>query len=257
MGLIDSHAHLTFLELREQVNDVLERCQQAGVERVITIGTELSDARAAIELAVQHPNQISVAGGFHPHEADKVTEADFREMVKLWDDARVIALGEMGLDYHYDFADREVQRRVLTWQLAEAVKRDKPVIIHCREAYDDVEPMLIDHGFVSRRVVFHCFTGSDKEAQRIAENGWRISFTGIVTFPKSTELQAIAKSYPKNALMVETDSPYLSPVPVRNKRPNEPAHVAHTARFLADLREQPFEQLVEQTNKNTKDFFGL
>lgn len=257
MGLIDSHAHLTFPELREQVYDVLDRCQQAGVERVITIGTDLSDMRAALELADRYPRQISAAGGFHPHEAEKVSEADFQEMIKLWDDVRVIALGEMGLDYHYDLADREVQRRVLAWQLTEAAKRDKPVIIHCREAYDDIERMLIDHGFANRRVVFHCFTGSATEALRIAEHGWRISFTGIVTFPKSTELQAIAKAYPNNALMVETDSPYLSPVPVRGKRPNEPAFVAHTARFLADLRNQPFEQLVEQTNKNTQEFFGL
>lgn len=257
MGLIDSHAHLTYPEFAGRMEDVLVRCRDAGVERVITIGTSLSDARKAIELAEQYPTCIHAAIGFHPHEADKVSESDLAAMAELWDDERVVAFGEMGLDYHYDFADRGNQKKVFAGQLELARSRGKPLIIHCREALEDAVPMLVDYGFANRSVVFHCFTGTRAEADRIAKHGWRISFTGIVTFAKSGELQEIAKRYPADQLMVETDSPYLSPVPVRGVRPNEPAHVAHVARFLADLRGICYEELVEQTSANTKLFFGL
>ena len=257
MGLIDSHAHLTYPEFEGRMEDVLSRCGEADVNRVITIGTSLSDARKAIELSERYPTRVHAAVGFHPHEADKVAEADFAAMADLWDHERVVAFGEMGLDYHYDFADRGNQKRVFARQLELAVGRGKPLIIHCREALDDVSPMLVDHGFENHSVVFHCFTGTNAEAERIAERGWRISFTGIVTFPKSGELQEIARRYPADQLMVETDSPYLSPVPVRGVRPNVPSHVAHVARFLADLRDTSYSELVEQTSANTKLFFGL
>ncbi len=257
MGLIDTHAHLTFPELREQVADVLARCDEAGIDRVITIGTDLADARAAIAMAERHPARIAAAGGFHPHEAGKVTDEGLAAMAKLWSDPRIVAFGEMGLDYHYDFADRRVQQDVLARQLELAKPHDRPLIIHCREAFEDLVPILLDHGFADRRVVFHCFTGTADEAVVLASHGWRISFTGIVTFKGSTELQRIARTYPASALMVETDSPYLSPVPVRSKRPNEPAHVAHTARFLAELRGVGYEELVEQTTHNARAFFGL
>ena len=257
MGLIDSHAHLTYPEFDGRMDEVLARCTEAGVDQVITIGTSLSDARRAVALSVQYPARIHAAVGFHPHEADKVTEADLTAMAELWRQGRVVAFGEMGLDFHYDFADRANQKKVFARQLDLAGDREKPLIIHCREALDHAAPMLLDHGFAHRPVVFHCFTGTRAEADRIAEHGWRISFTGIVTFPKSDELRQIAKSYPSDQLMVETDSPYLSPVPVRGRRPNEPAHVAHVARFLAELRGVAFDELVEQTAANTKRFFGL
>ena len=257
MGLIDTHAHLTFPELSEQVADVLARCDEAGVDRVVTIGTDLADAREAIALAQRHPTRISAAGGFHPHEAGKVTDEDIAAMAELWAGSDIVAFGEMGLDYHYDFADRQVQKDVFAHQIELAKPHDRPLIIHCREAFPDLVPILLAHGFADRRVVFHCFTGTADEAAVLAAHGWRLSFTGIVTFKGSTELQSIARAYPTDALMVETDSPYLSPVPVRSKRPNEPANVAHTARFLAELRGVAYEQLVEQTSHNARAFFGL
>ncbi len=257
MGLIDSHAHLTYPELAPQIEALLARCAEAGVERVITIGTDLDDARAAIALAQRFPEQVSAAVGFHPHHADGVMEAKVAAMTELFDDPRVVAFGEMGLDYHYDFADRANQRRTFAAQLMPAQGRDKAIIIHCREAFNDCVPMLLEHGFARRRVVFHCFTGTAEEAAVIAGHGWRISFTGIVTFPKSNALQAIAREYPAEKLMVETDSPYLSPVPVRSKKPNEPAHVAHVAKFLAELRGVAYEELVAATQRNTREFFGM
>jgi TatD DNase family protein len=257
MGLIDTHAHLTFPELASQVEAVLERCGQAGVEHVITVGTDLDDARNAVALAERFADRVSAAVGFHPHEADRVSDEDIATMAQLWMHPRVVAMGEMGLDYHYDLADRAKQRKVFAGQLREAANVDKPVVIHCREAVDDAIAVLVEHGFSGRRVVFHCFTGTAEEAARLAGHGWRISFTGIVTFPKSNELQDIARAYPGDQLMVETDAPYLSPVPVRGKRPNEPAHVAHTARFLADLRGEVFEELAARTTENARQFFRL
>lgn len=256
-GIIDSHAHLTYPDFVGRIDEVLARCDAVGVEQVITIGTSLADAKSAVELAQQFPTRVRPAAGFHPHHADEASDDDFRAMAELWDDPRVVAFGEMGLDYHYDLADRGNQKRVFARQLEMAALRNKPIVIHGREAHDEVEAMLVDHGFEGRRVVFHCFTGTRAEAERIGARGWRISFTGIVTFPKSTELQHIAREYPADQLMVETDSPYLSPVPVRGIRPNEPANVAHVARFLAELRGVAYADLVAFTAANTRAFFGL
>jgi len=257
MGLIDSHAHLTFPELVDQVAEVLQRAREAGVERVITVATDLADARRAVDLAERHPDRIDVAAGFHPHEAGQVTDETFSAMAALWAHPKVVALGEMGLDYHYDFADRALQRSVFGRQLTEAAARVEPIVVHCREALDDTIRILLEHGFERRPVVFHCFTGSAEEAARIAGHGWRISFTGVVTFKKSDALRDVARAYPAEHLMIETDAPYLSPEPVRGRRPNEPAFLAHTARCLAELRGGPFAELAEQTARNTREFFEL
>jgi len=257
MGLIDSHAHLTYPELGLQIDAVLARCADAGVDRIITIGTDLADGRRAIELAMRHPTRIRAGVGFHPHHAEAVADGNYGAMAELWGHPLVVAAGEMGLDYHYDFADRAIQRSVFAKQLESARGLSLPLIIHCSDAFEDAVLLLCDHGFRDRYVVFHCFTGTEAEVARAAECGWRISFTGIVTFRDSTALQGLAKAYPETDLMIETDSPYLSPVPVRGRRPNEPANLVHTARFLADLRGVPFETLVEQTSRNTERFFGM
>lgn len=257
MGLIDSHAHLTYDELYSHIDDVLARCAAAGVDHVITVGTSPPDIDRALALAARFADQVSVAAGIHPHHAGEVTLADLDALAQPWHDPRVVALGEMGLDYHYDFADRSVQREVFAGQLARARDLEKPLVLHSREALDDTIGLLLDHGFAHRPAVFHCFTGTSEEAARIAAHGWRISFTGIVTFRKSVWLQEIARAYPADQLMIETDAPYLSPEPVRGKRPCEPAYIAHTARFLADLRNEPFDRFADQTAKNTRDFFRL
>lgn len=257
MSLIDSHAHLTYAPLREQLAAVMRRCVEAGVERVITVGTDAEDARAAVELSARHPGRIHAAVGIHPHHAGKATEEAIEEIAGLWRSGGVAAAGEMGLDYHYDFADRAVQQRVFEEQLERCRPLELPVIIHARESIQDIVPILLRRGFGGRRVVFHCFTGTAEEARTLAEHGWRISFTGIVTFKKSEWLQEIAREYPADQLMVETDAPYLSPEPVRRKHPNEPAHVVHTATFLAGLRGVAVAELHAQTYRNTREFFGL
>ncbi len=256
MGLIDSHAHLTFDALAHQVDEVLARAEAAGVDHVISIATDMADAARVLDLARAH-SCVSAAMGFHPHEAGKITDADWGLFGNLVVEPDIVAIGEMGLDYHYDFADRRVQQEVFARQLEVATPTGKPIIIHCREAHDDAVAILREGGYAGRPVVFHCFTGTQAEAAALDDNGWRLSFTGVVTFKNAGDLVEIARSYPLDRMMVETDAPYLSPIPVRNVRPNEPAHVAHTARFLANLKAIPFEDFAAQTSANTRAFFGL
>jgi TatD DNase family protein len=255
MGLIDSHAHLTMPELCDQLQAILDRAREAGVERVISVGVNLEDSRAVLRLCEAHPELIQAVIGFHPHEAAKVTDAQIAALTELLDHPAVVGFGEIGLDYHYDFSPRDVQRQVFAKQLAVAADHPLPLVIHSREAFDDTARLLIEHGFEQRPVVFHCFTGTADQVQHAARHGWRISFTGVVTFAKSQWLQRIARTYPLEHLMLETDSPYLSPEPVRSQRPNEPALVAHIARFLAELRGLAYEDFVERTSENTGGFY--
>lgn len=256
MGLIDSHAHLTAEPLLAEVDAVLDRASAAGVDHVIAIGTDMTDAQRVIRLA-RSDRRVSAAIGIHPHEAGKVTDADWEQFERLMASPVVVALGEMGLDYHYDFADRCTQRAVFEQQLKLVSSTDRPIVIHNREAHDDTVAILKVGGFAGRKVVFHCFTGSSTEAADVADHGWRISFTGVVTFKNSKALQSIAAAYPIDQLMVETDSPYLSPVPVRSRRPNEPAYLVHTARFLAAQRDMDYDAFAARTAANTRTFFGL
>ncbi|MCP4590576.1 MAG: TatD family hydrolase [bacterium] len=254
--LFDTHAHLTLGALAEDVPGVLERARAHGVFRVITVGTDVADSRRAVELA-SACDGVSATVGIHPHEASKVESAGLDELGELARHPRIVAMGEMGLDYYYDHSDRVSQRRVFAAQLELAQPLELPLVIHCREAVADAVALLCDHGFDGRRVVFHCFTGTADEARQLADHGWQMSFTGIVTFRKSTELQAVAREYPADRLMLETDAPYLSPEPVRSVRPNEPSHLPHTARFLARLRDEPLERLASQTTRNAEVFFGI
>ncbi len=258
MRLIDSHAHLTYPGLYERIGEVLRAAEAAGIEQIITIGTDLEESRKALALSQEHAGVVRAAVGFHPHNADKVSAADIEALDRQYlRHPDVVAFGEMGLDYHYGFSSRDRQMELFAAQLRIGAGLDLPIIIHSREACDDTIALLLEHGFEGRRVVFHCFTGTADEAKKIADRGWRISFTGIVTFKGSNALQAIAREYPRDMLMIETDSPYLSPEPVRRVRTNEPAHVAHTARFLAALRGEAFDEFASVTNANTREFFRL
>jgi len=253
--LIDSHCHLTYEPLAQIREDVLRRAAEAGVTHMISIGTDIADTRAAIDLASTHAN-IFASSGVHPHQAGKVDPGWNDELRSLAGHQRVVAVGETGLDYHYDFAPRDRQREVFERQLALALAVDKPVVIHCREAHADVMGVLA--GFPGlRRVVFHCFTGTPAEAREIIDRGYWISLTGVVTFKNSQELCEVARHLPPDRIMIETDSPYLSPEPVRSRRPNEPALVVHVARRVSELRGVPFEEFAALTRANTIRFFDL
>ena len=256
VGIIDTHAHLTFDALSGDVPGVLQRCARAGVSHVITVGTDVADSRRAVALAARYDNVFAVAG-IHPHEAANVVAGAYDALRELLDRPQVVAVGEIGLDYFYDHSDRASQHEAFEAQLEIARDFDLPVVIHSREAIGDAVAVLHRSGYDGRRVVFHCFTGTADEARLLADHGWRISFTGVVTFRKSEVLQTIARDYPADRLMLETDAPFLSPEPVRNIRPNEPAHVRYTAEFLARLRGEPLEELIARTTRNAEAFFGL
>lgn len=253
--LIDSHCHLTFTELHEQVAEVIERAAAAGVSDLITVATDLADAQRALALAERYP-AVHVAAGIHPHEAAKMPEGwdeSFLAVVRRDD---VKAVGEIGLDYHYTFSDRQSQSRVFRRQLEIAAAVDKPVVIHSREAQADVMAALRDYPGLPG-VVFHCFSGSSAEADEILDRGYWLSFTGVVTFKKSDELRLVARLVPADRFMIETDAPYLSPEPFRKVRPNEPAMLIHTAACIAAQRGMDPAELAAVVTNNTQRFFSL
>lgn len=261
--LIDTHCHLTYDQLAPDIDALIARAAAAGVARMITVATSIPDARRAVELMRARP-MIALAAGIHPHEAGKVAPEELAALRDLhsgrWPDAdsrRLVAVGETGLDFHYDFAPRDVQERVFRAQLALAQDIGRPVVIHARESERVVCDILDEHPGLRDRVVFHCYSADAALARRIFDSGWWVSFTGVVTFANAETIRAAARSAPADRFMVETDAPYLSPAPVRKIRPNEPAFVAHTARFLAELRGEPFEQLAARTTANAERFFGL
>lgn len=253
--MIDSHCHLTSKELLPQIGAVLVRAEAAGVKEFVTIATDLADAAAALALAESYA-QVHVVSGIHPHQAGETGTDWHRHLADLVKREEIHAVGEMGLDYHYDFADRMVQRQVFERQIELADAAKKPIVIHCREAHADVMAILAHCG-QPRDVVFHCFTGTVSEAEEILDRGYWISLTGVVTFKRSDELRQVAKLIPEERLMIETDSPYLSPEPVRGVRPNEPSHLPYTAACIAQTRGLTVEALTQITTANTRRFFNL
>jgi len=263
LDLIDSHCHLTFDPLGEQVDAVLDRARAAGVRRCITVGTDLADSRAAVELARRFDNVWATAG-VHPHEAGKANETTWSGLTELLEKRcqesflrGPTAVGETGLDYHYDLSDRASQRAAFIRQIALAERYDLPLVIHCREAVDDALAVLGEHSQRPAWGVFHCFTGMRDEATRILDAGWHISLSGIVTFKNATDLRQAAKVIPLDRLLIETDAPYCSPEPIRKIRPNEPAHMVHTCRFLADLHGLEPHALAQRCNIAAEKLFGL
>lgn len=262
--LIDTHCHLTSRDLLKNKADVLQRAREANVDRMITIATDIADANRALENFATNKNVYLVAG-IHPHEAAKVTDVDLQQLASrhhngpqdpAWKN-RLVAVGETGLDFHYDFAPRDVQERVFRNQLELACAVDRPVVIHAREAEEQVCDILADYPALRDRVVFHCFSRGPDIAKRILDAGFWLSFTGVVTFKNADEIQASAQYCPADRLMIETDAPFLSPEPKRKVRPNEPAFVAHTAEFLANLRGTNLVEFARATTANAERFFGL
>ena len=254
-AFIDSHCHLTYPELSSQIGPVLERARAAGVAECITIATDIADAGRTLELSSQHRG-IHVVCGIHPHNAGKAESGWDAALQTLARREDVRAVGEMGLDYHYDFSDRASQTAVFRRQLEIAMEVGKPVVIHCREAHDDTLAMLAEFPSLVG-VVFHCFTGTVNQARQILDRGYWLSLTGVVTFKRSDELREVARMLPEDQLMIETDAPYLSPEPVRSARPNEPSYLIHTAGCIAKARYISPQRLSELTVANTRRFFKL
>lgn len=249
--LIDTHCHLGSEKFAGEEAQVLERAWAAGVGHIVLIGESPESAARALELVDRFP-RLSASAGLHPHEAARWDGPMERWLTAILEDARVVAAGEMGLDYHYDFAPRERQRESFDRQLALATAAGKPAVIHAREADDDVAAVLADHPSAS--VILHSFSSGPTLLRSSIAAGHYVSFSGMVTFKNWSDVASL-RAVPSDRLLLETDAPYLAPVPHRGKR-NEPAFVADTARRVAELRQVPVEQLIAETGANARRVFG-
>lgn len=258
MELVDSHAHIDFPQFDADREAMLERARAAGVATLLAIGTGPGPEKldSAIPFAEQH-DWIYATIGIHPHEAKKADAGHYEELERLAGHPRVIAWGEIGLDYHYDFSPRDVQHRVFREQLALARKAKLPVVIHCREAWPDCIAILDEEWRGSGLGgIFHCFSGTLEEARQGLEMGFLVSFAGNSTYPKAQHLRDIARELPLDRMLIETDSPYLAPQAHRGKR-NEPAYLAEVARTLASVRDLGTEEFAAATAENLHRFFRL
>jgi TatD DNase family protein len=256
--LTDSHCHLDHEQFNADRHAVIDRALEAGVGRMLAIGTGDGppDLEAGIRMADLHP-AIFATVGVHPHETAKATPETYTRLAELVRHPKVLALGEIGLDYHYDFSPREVQRDAFIEQMRVAADAGKPIVIHTREAWEDTLQLIERHWTPTGLPgILHCFSGTHQEAERCVALGFYLSFGGIVTFPKAVELQEAARLAPLDRILVETDAPYLAPVPRRGKR-NEPAFVAETARKVAALRGTTVEAIAEATSANFARVCGV
>lgn len=274
--MIDTHCHLTFPDFDGRVPDTLAKAAQHGVSGCITISTTSHDCLEALAIAERFPN-VWCSSGIHPLYADPMrldghraatAEHNFDNLIRVARHPRCVAWGELGLDNHYPEPAASIQRPILERQLeliaslrtpdpASATPINKPVIIHCREAFADLIPILRASRLPADRFVFHCFTGTLADARAVLDFGAWISFTGVLTYKNAHEIREAATLVPPDRLMVETDAPFLSPEPHRSARPCEPWMTSLTARKLAEIHRTPWDAFHEQLNRNTERFFGI
>ena len=258
MELIDSHAHIDFPQFAEDRDAMLDRARAAGVTTLLAIGTGPGPEKldAGLPFAEQH-DWIYSTVGIHPHEAKEVTQQHLDELARLAKHSKVIAWGEIGLDYFYDHSPREVQQRVFRDQMALAQQAKLPIIIHCRDAWADCLDM-IEKRWRPTGIggILHCFTSTLEDARRGIEMGFLVSFAGNSSYPKMQNIRDVVKALPIEKILIETDSPYLAPQPWRGKR-NEPAYVAEVARTLASVRNLSPDEVAAATSENFRCFFGL
>lgn len=256
MGLIDTHAHLNFDGLAEQVDDVLARSKDAGVDGWITVSTEPADFRKVADLCRRFERLWGTAG-IHPHHAKEVNQQDIQQLIELAKSDSIIAIGETGLDFHYNFSKQHAQKQLFRRQLEIAIDNDMPIIVHCRNAFKDTLAILDEFQIPGQRVVFHCHSGPAQETAILIERGYYISFTGIVTFKNADQARNAVQTVPLERMMVETDCPFMSPEPLRKQRVNEPALMMHTAKKLAQIKDVQFEEFSRIITDNSMKFFGL
>jgi TatD DNase family protein len=251
--MIDTHCHLDMKEFDADREAVIRRARDAGFEALITVGSDLEGAIRAMKIAEEY-DFVHASIGIHPHDAKDFTENIYSDLLEWSKKKKVVAIGETGLDYHYDHSPREVQREVFRQHLRLASEAGLPVIIHSREAREDTLRILRESGV--NNGVFHCFSGDAGMAEEVMEMGFYISLAGPVTFSKAAQLEEVARFVPDEYLLTETDAPYLSPVPFRGKR-NEPAYMEHTLRRIAALRNISFDDADRITTLNAKRLFGI
>ena len=258
MELIDSHAHIDFPQFADDREAMLERARAAGVTMLVAIGTGPGPEKLDAALPFAERNDwIYTTVGIHPHEAKEVTQTHLDELARLAKHPKVIAWGEIGLDYFYDHSPRDLQANVFREQMELSKAARKPIVIHCRDAWHDCMKILEEEWApTGLGGILHCFSSSLEDAKRGVDIGFMISFAGNSTFPKAQNLRDIAKALPLENILIETDSPYLAPVPYRGKR-NEPAYVAEVAKMLGSVRNLSAEEAAARTSENFRRFFGL
>lgn len=253
--LVDSHCHLDFPDFASEVDDVVARAHDAGVGLMVTISTKISEFDRIVALAERFPN-VYCSVGIHPHEAASEPDTDTARLVELACHPKVVGIGETGLDYYYEHAPRDAQMRAFRAHIAAARETKLPLIVHTRDADLDTADVLMEEmGKGAFPGLLHCFTSSRTLAERALALGFYISLSGIVTFKSAADLQETARHVPLDRLLVETDSPYLAPIPKRGKR-NEPSFVVHTAAKVAELQGLPLETLAGATTENFLRLFS-
>ena len=253
--LIDSHTHLEMKAFDRDRKEVIERAFEGGVTQMITIGTDLSSSTRALELAQQYDFIYSTVG-FHPHHAKETDVEQLNELVQLAAEPKVVAWGEMGLDFFRNYSPPERQIDIFNHQLDMVMGNDLPIIIHDREAHKEVIDILKSRGVNQYRGVIHCFSGDYNLAMTFIDMGFYLSIPGNVTYPKAFQTQDVAARIPIERLLIETDAPFLTPLPLRGKR-NEPLFVTYTAQKIANLRNMGFQELARKTSENAVKLFHL
>ena len=260
-SIVDTHAHLDMKHFHRDRSEVIARALNSGVNTIISVGTDLESSKKAIELAENHPEVLATAG-FHPHEASKVKEKEIAKLAEMARHSRVVALGEMGLDFYRNRSPREAQLRVLEWQLELAVKLDLPAVIHCRQAEKEMLPLLRDwtsrHKEENRKArgVIHCFNGETDTVKQYLDMGFYLSLGAYIGYPSSRPMYNAIRSIPLDRLVVETDCPFLSPQSYRGQR-NEPAYVLLTVQSLAEVRGVSPERVARETTQNAYRLFNI
>jgi TatD DNase family protein len=252
--LIDTHTHLYFQQYEGDLRHVLIRAEEAGVGHMITIGIDADTSRHSLELTESH-SQIYAAAGIHPHDAVDIKEGDIEQISEMLDHPKVVAIGEVGLDFYRNISPPDLQKQIFKMFMEWSLERQLPMIIHTRQAEEDIITVLRDRCKQGWKGVFHCFPGDADMAKTVLDMGFYISFTGNITF-KNSKAAAVVETVPLDRLMVETDCPFLTPVPYRGKR-NEPAYVSLVARKMAEIKGVAYESVVETTTKNAIDLFNL
>ena len=253
---VDTHAHLDFDSFDKDRDVVVENARLANLGAIINIGINLETSKKSIELAEKF-DMVYASVGVHPHDADEMRDEWWPEIVRLYQHPRVVAIGEIGLDYYRDYSPHDVQKRILLRQLDLAVEHSFPVIIHTRSAWPDILPIVSSENYRNKlRGVFHCFSGSKEQTRSVLDLGYHISFTGVVTFKNASPLTIAADYVPMDRLMLETDCPFMAPAPYRGKR-CEPAYVPAIAQKIAEAKNISVAELARQTTANAENLFGL
>ncbi|MGH7889475.1 MAG: TatD family hydrolase [Thermodesulfobacteriota bacterium] len=234
-------------------HEIIQRAKNLGVEKIVAASSDLSSSRRSLEISQNFPS-VFAAVGIHPHEASSLDDTVFSEIEKLAGEQRVLAIGETGLDYHYMHSPREVQIRSFRRHIELAKSTRLPLVIHVRDAHEDVLSVLREENTHGINAVIHCFTGDYRIAMEYIYEGFYISFSGIVTFKNAEDIREAVRKIPVEKILVETDSPYLAPIPFRGKK-NEPSYVKYVAQKVAELREVSFEEIAEKTTANANSLF--